>query len=178
MDKQHAKRASHQIQLLCGPPRGFDISHPRWPRSSGSTCAGQLLALPPVSRTPGRARSLVRLRCNQSKYSSSCSSRHPGSRPSGRHPPPPPPDPSAVPPPSRSAHFLACRRAPWHLPLRGLPPFFLGGASGGSAVPSSVAPACALSRFACLARRAVSWLSFLRPPPPPPVGPSSDSFLS
>ena len=84
-------------------------------------------------RTPGRARTLARLRCNQSKYS--CSSRHPGSRPSGRHPPPPPPDPSAVPPPSRSSRCFARWRWPPLLPLRGLPPFFLGGASGGPSPP-------------------------------------------
>ena len=56
MDKQHAKQSTHQNQLLCGLPRGFDISHPRWPRSSGSTCASMFHTPPLVSRTPGRAR--------------------------------------------------------------------------------------------------------------------------
>ena len=76
MDKQHAKQTTHQSQLLWGLPRGFDISHPRWPRLSGSTCASWRHALPPGFMVPGRACRVARLRCNQSQYS--CSSRHPG----------------------------------------------------------------------------------------------------
>ena len=105
---------------------------------------------------PQGALGTVRLRCNQSK--NSCSSRHPGSRPSGRHSLFPPPYPSVASPPLPSSRaFLARWRAPWHLPsFCTLPPFFLGG----SAAPPSADPACARCRFPAL--RAMSRFSFCR----------------